>query len=66
MSSQYSIDLLENKLLEMLAESRKALECADNITFGNTYVNQMKTNCHNINRQIAEALALLGRSRQPR
>lgn len=62
MSSQ-SIDLLERKLIEILEESRKALEYSDKITFGNTYVTQMKTNCHNINRQIAEALALLGRLR---
>ena len=64
MASQLPIQLLENKLLEILAESRKALEHSDKITFGNTYVTQMKANCHNINRQIAEALSLLGRARK--
>ena len=61
--SQTSIDLLEQKLLSVLHESQTALEQSDKITFGNTYVKNMKTNCYNINRHTAEALILLGHLR---
>ena len=59
-----SFNSLEIKLMELLKESRQALESADKITFGNSHVNNMKTNCHNMNRKIAEARGLLGHIKQ--
>ena len=53
--------LLEQKLMQILLESRQSLEQSDKITFGNTHVSQMKQHCHNINRTVAEALRLLGK-----
>ena len=64
MSSTSEIDNLEKKLLEVLSESRQALESADKITFGNTHVSNMKNRCHNINKHIADALVLIRKSRE--
>lgn len=63
-STQSHLNLLEQKLYELLAETRQSLESADKITFGNTHVNNMKQRCHNMNQKIAEALALLGKIKQ--
>ena len=64
MSSNKSVDNLEIKLLQILSESRQALESADKITFGNSYVDNMKFRCHNINKHIADALVLIRKSRE--
>ena len=54
------MDQVEQKLLEILKESRECLEAGAKVTFGNTHVSKMKTNCHNINHKIGEILILLG------